>query len=76
MRVIFEGTQSSDAKVGSGVPQGTVLGPLFFLCHINDLPERVKSYVCFFVEDYLLNRQICTDKDKAELQEDLISLAK
>ena len=67
MRVICEGAQSSDAKVGSGVPQGTVLGPLLFLCHINDLPERVKSKVRLFADDCLLYRQIRTDKDKAAL---------
>ena len=76
MRVICEGAQSSDAKVGSGVPQGTVLGPLLFLCHINDLPERVKSKVRLFADDCLLYRQIRTDKDKAALQEDLLSLEK
>ena len=76
MRVICEGKQSSDAKVGSGVPQGTVLGPLLFLCHINDLPERVKSTVRLFADDCLLYRQIRNESDKAALQDDLLSLEK
>ena len=43
MKVVVDGEESEAVKVDSGVPQGTVLGPLLFLCHIIDLPDAVKS---------------------------------
>ena len=74
MRVICEGTSSDEVPVESGVPQGTVLGPLLFLCHINDLPGCVSSQVRLFADDCLLYRPIQSEADKAALQQDLKAL--
>jgi hypothetical protein len=74
MRVVIEGKQSNKAVVESGVAQGTVLGPLLFLCHINDLPECVKSQVRLFADDCLLYRQIKNREDHIFLQNDLTCL--
>ena len=74
--VIVDGAKSPPVKVDSGVPQGTVLGPLLFLCHINDLPNRVKSKVRLFADDCLLYREIDSELDHIALQDDLTSLQK
>ena len=71
MRVVLEGKASGEATVDSGVPQGTMIGPLLFLCHINDLPEAVKSKVRLFADDCLLYWNINTPQDHITLQEDL-----
>ena len=55
----------------SGVPQGTVLGSILFLLHINDLPSIVSSKVRLFADDCLIYRQIKSNNDQIELQRDL-----
>ena len=73
-RVVVDGEKSSQGDVLSGVPQGTVLGPLLFLLHINDLPAHVKSIIRLFADDCLLYRKIKDEQDLQILQDDLASL--
>ena len=50
-RVLLNGKSSQWASISAGVPQGSVLGPLFFLVYINDLVENVDSDVKMFADD-------------------------
>ena len=70
-QVLVEGQSSTSAPVVSGVPQGTVLGPLLFLLYINDLPQKVSSTARLFADDSLLYLQISNTADTAALQRDL-----
>ena len=54
MKVVVKGEQSKSVIVESRVPQGTVVGPLMFLCHINDLPDVVRSQDRLFAVDCIL----------------------
>ena len=53
-RVVLNGSFSSYSTVESGVPQGSVLGPLLFLIYINDLERNIKSNIKFFADDTML----------------------
>ena len=52
----------------SGVPQGTLLGPLLFLLHFNDLPSVFSSKVRLFADDCLIYRNIKNKEDQIALQ--------
>ena len=50
-RVVINGSESEWGEIESGVPQGSVLGPLLFLIYINDLEDGIKSQIKFFADD-------------------------
>ena len=60
----------------SGVPQGSVLGPILFLIYINDLEDDISSKVLKFADDTKVFRKVTNDTDKQSLQDDLDKLVK
>ena len=71
MRVGVGDSFSDFCDIISGVPQGSVLGPLLFLLFINDLPQQIKNKVFLFADDLKL---IANSLGKESVQEDLRSL--
>ena len=73
-RVTINGSKSSWLPVTSGVPQGTVLGPLLFLLCINDIASNVHSEIRLFADDCILYRTINKPTDCLILQDDINQL--
>ena len=53
-QVSIDGEQARKVHIDSGIPQGTVMGPLLFLRYINDLSDHVTSTVYLFADDCLV----------------------
>ena len=62
-RVMVNGVKSDWAPVLSGVPQGTVLGPLLFSLYINDITEDIDSELRLFADDCVCYREIKNTED-------------
>lgn len=69
--VVVNGHNSNFVQVQSGVPQGTVLGPLMFLLYINDIKYGISSHLKLFADDCILYRTINNQQDHLLLQHDL-----
>ena len=75
--VVLEGEKSDTIPVTSGVPQGTVRGPILFLVYINDFNEYLKhSTLRLFADDSIIYKQINYISDARDLQEDLDAAAR
>ena len=70
-RVRVERHYSEEVRVTSGVPQGSVLGPLLFLAYMNDIWRNIDSKITLFVDDSIIYRKILSIKDVEILQTDL-----
>ena len=73
-RVQIRGSYSEWSPVISGVPQGSVLGPIMFLIYVNDIPTIITSTAKLFADDTKTYRQINKVEDSIALQSDLTTL--
>ena len=73
-RAAVNGSFSTWMDVLSGIPQGSVLGPLLFVIYINDLPDRLISPTFMFADDTKIFREVTCQGDQEILQDDLNAL--
>jgi len=74
MWVAVDGEVLSKCRVDSGVPQGTILGPLLFLSFVSDLPYQISDIAHLFADDCLSYREIRSEEDQQIFQRDLEAL--
>jgi len=70
-RVRLGGKLSAEVRVTSGIPQGSVLGPLLFLAYVNDIWRNMESTIRLFADECVIYRKIINNADMKNLQKDL-----
>ena len=70
-RVVVNGVKSDWVPIVSGVPQGTVLGPLLFSLHINGITADIESEIMLFADDCVCYREIKDKEDTLKFQRDI-----
>jgi len=74
-RVVIDGSFSEWLPVRSGVPQGSVLGPLLLLLYVDELHKIIlHSNIKFFADDIALYKEIKSPSDRELLQDDLTKI--
>ncbi len=68
---MYDGETSEWSDVESGIPQGSVLGPVLFVLFINDLPSVVQSFMKIFADDTKVYNYVKDNKGVKELQSDI-----
>ena len=66
LNVLLDGQKSNTYPVSSGVPQGSILGPILFLTYINDLPDNLICDICMYADDTSLYS--CLDKKSSNVE--------
>jgi retron-type reverse transcriptase len=75
-KVSVNNSESRDRPVTSGIPQGSVLGPILFVIYINDVPECVNASTYIIADDTKIYKEISCEDDVSGLQADLDQLQK
>jgi len=71
-RVVMGNHRSDWETVTSGVPQGSVLGPILFVIYINDMPDSLINFPCkLYADDSKIIAQIENEADSNKLQQDI-----